>query len=163
MSNDCKDCQKKDSFVTHLIGELMQAERMVESSSAHAEIKRKLLAAAGAFWGSDWDGDPFKGGKYMGVHLCLNMNDTFCYAADAEGVPDDCVVEVGHIFDAFGQPGLTAWVALRRGIEPLERSVDEEYTKAKMEIMKAFCEDCNHYSHSSDVCFHCGKSFQCSA
>lgn len=133
----CERCVENDKFINHLCGELIRRECIVESSSPGAEFKRKLLKADVAFWGSDWEGNPWKGGKYLGAKLCLNMNDTFAPAADAEAVPDEEVERVWKIYIDHGNEGLTAWVALRRNQDPLPCHDTVEYRRAKQAIQES--------------------------
>lgn len=55
------------------------------------------------------------------VSLCLNMNDTFYYAADSEDVCPEDLPLVAQLYDKYDYHGLTAWAAKKRNMEPLER------------------------------------------
>jgi len=67
--------------------------------------------------------------------LVLNCGDTFAYAcADAEEVPDDQIDTVRRLHDKHGYPGLVAWIARRRGCEPLIQLRTEAYRAALADI-----------------------------
>ena len=66
-----------------------------------------------------------------GLQICLLLNDTFDYAtADAEPLTDDECIECAHVFKDHGWPGIVAWAAIKRGVEPLEQIQTKEYKEA---------------------------------
>lgn len=66
------------------------------------------------------------------VTVWLCVNDIFYYAADAEDVEIKELPLLAEIYDKFGWDGLIAWVAIKRGMEPLRRKFDKtvEYKSA---------------------------------
>jgi len=65
----------------------------------------------------------------------LLMSDTFAYAcADAEEVPPEAYPEITALWRGFGSDGLTAWVAKRRGCEPIEPWQTEKYRAARKHL-----------------------------
>jgi hypothetical protein len=59
--------------------------------------------------------------------LYLNMNDTFYHGADSEMVEKEEFEAVAILFKKYGYPGLTYWVATKRGSYP-------EIAKYKKEV-----------------------------
>ena len=67
--------------------------------------------------------------------LVLNCGDTFAYVcADTEEVPDDQIDTVRRLHDKHGYTGLVAWIARRRGTEPLLQRRTEAYRAALADI-----------------------------
>lgn len=59
-------------------------------------------------------------GKPHGKSLCLNMNDTFCYACgDAEVVKPEQCAEVAQVYKRWGPIGLVCWSAKQRNEDPV--------------------------------------------
>jgi hypothetical protein len=110
------------------------------------EASFNLLYEDEAFIGTHWDTGPFtecdKDGKILKMTgkthpcFCLLMNDTFeLSSGEGEEVPQERWIEVNEIYKKYGWYGLVAWVALRRGYEPLKEIAENaEYSKARAEI-----------------------------
>jgi len=140
-----KNLDSEIDFVDHILGKMDYLEKRVESCSPEAEYKQKLLEAEVAFWGSDWGEDgrawDAQGNiikeNYLGIHLCLLLNDTFYYAsADAETVPNGMVKRVWEIYEKWGFDGLLAWAALRRKEQPLKPLITDKYKEAYASLEK---------------------------
>ena len=73
------------------------------------EQAQALLDAAGVFhdYEPGWSWPPPNS---------INLNDALYWAcADAEPVPDECLVEVATLFYRYGWSGILYWVLKRRG------------------------------------------------
>lgn len=83
------------------------------------------------------DGEPvtllFRDGT---VHLTLTCGDTFAYAcADAEFFTLDELPEIARLWKAHGYYGTVAWIARKRGAEPVkEYRYAAGYLKAKADL-----------------------------
>lgn len=101
------------------IGELEAERDALRRRVEELEAERELVAAEIAFYGGD------------DHHLCVLCSDTFAYAtADCEQVPKTELFNVLAIYRAHDWRGITAWIARRRGHEPLpEIAETEEYRK----------------------------------
>lgn len=70
--------------------------------------------------------------KNESLELCIRCSDTFYYAcSDSEDVPESECEKVVNVYDEFGDDGLTAWVAVHRNEDPLERYQTDTFFKAK--------------------------------
>jgi hypothetical protein len=59
-------------------------------------------------------------------------SDTFAYAtADGEDIPDDQVAVLADVYNRWHWAGVTAWVAWRRGTEPLDEHRVDPYLEAR--------------------------------
>jgi hypothetical protein len=59
-------------------------------------------------------------------------SDTFAYAtADGEDIPDDQVAVLADVYNRWHWAGVTAWVAWRRGTEPLGGFRVDPYPEAR--------------------------------
>lgn len=79
-----------------------------------------------------WDGESVK--KHT---LYLLMSDTFAYAcADSEELetPED-IIGAAQAYRDYGDVGLTAWVAIRRGVDPIAPLITKAYKKAHAALM----------------------------
>jgi hypothetical protein len=66
------------------------------------------------------------------VKLWVLMNDIFFWAcADGEDVELDNLPLLRDLYLEYGYDGLIAWVAKKRGIEPQEPVITDEYKKAR--------------------------------
>ncbi len=65
------------------------------------------------------------------VNLWLVVNDAFYYAADGEDIAIQDLMLLCSLYKDFGWDGIVAWVAVKRDMEPLQRSRTEKYCKAK--------------------------------
>jgi hypothetical protein len=63
------------------------------------------------------------------------LNDTFAPAADGELLTDDQLDLLIACANRFGQQGVIAWAAHRRGVEPMETERPEEYYEARKFIL----------------------------
>ncbi len=62
----------------------------------------------------------FAGEQFKDLEVAIPCNDTFAYAsADAEEIPEGREHEVRTIYDNYSWPGVIAWCAKERGVEPL--------------------------------------------
>ena len=67
-----------------------------------------------------------------GFHPCVNCGDTFAYAcADAEDIPPGDEEKVKSIFEEWDWDGVVAWIALKRGYEPIAPFITEKYLAAR--------------------------------
>jgi hypothetical protein len=68
-------------------------------------------------------------------HAAVNCGDTFFYAtADAEDITPGQAEQVRDFYERYGWAGVVAWVAKKRGIEPLKYFQDEKYDAAMAEL-----------------------------
>jgi hypothetical protein len=86
----------------------------------------------------DSDGEPMSlQVRDDNVRLVLGCGDTFAYAcADAESFTLDEMPEVFRLWKAHGYYGVVAWIAKKRGVEPVkEYRYDASYLKAKADLI----------------------------
>lgn len=70
-----------------------------------------------------------------GWYPTLNMNDTFAYStADCENIKFEDIPKLLDLHKKYRHHGIDAWVAVRRGVDVLERYRTPEYFKAKEEL-----------------------------
>ena len=73
--------------------------------------------------------------NHAGWRASLNVSDTFAYAcADAEELTLSQAHEVRLLCEKYGWDGICAWVARKRGTEPLLQFRTENYYAARREI-----------------------------
>lgn len=93
------------------------------------QIERELLHGDVIFYGTGPDGKP---------HRCILISDTFAYAcADAESLSDDELREFYAFWREHGDAGATAWVADKRGMEPIPPACTDEYQRARVALNRA--------------------------
>jgi hypothetical protein len=79
------------------------------------------------------------GNAYWGEDAipCLLCNHTFYYAsADAENFEESDIDIIIDLYKRFAYAGVTAWIAAKRGIEPLSELNNDAY-KLAVEYLKA--------------------------
>lgn len=70
------------------------------------------------------------------ISMYLNVNDTFYYAsADAEDVLISDIPKIYELWKKYDHHGITAWVALKRNMDPLDELKTEKYDAAIKEIL----------------------------
>ncbi len=69
------------------------------------------------------------------IELWISLNDTFdrC-SADGERIYEKDLPEIHFFWKNFGHDGLVAWVANKRGIDPLPERQTEKYLEAKSQL-----------------------------
>jgi hypothetical protein len=70
------------------------------------------------------------------ITIWLNVNDTFYTAADGESVPESDLELLASLNGNYGFDGVVAWVAKKRGMEPLEFKYKKtsNYLEAEKEL-----------------------------
>ena len=110
-------CNEFGSVLTIAEWEAFKAERdALLRRVEELEAQREIVQRNQAFYGDD--------GKFLVI-----VSDTFAYAtADCEEVLATDLLTVRDLYRSHGWRGVTAWVAQRRGYEPLpEIAGTEEY------------------------------------
>lgn len=108
----------------------------------NTEAMLYLMGEDVAFMGANWSDEVATKGYsaecYLGTVGCLLMNDTFHYAsADAEEVPYNEWPHVKEVYEKWGEEGLIAWVALRRGYDPaVSGVVTDKFKQAKQALAR---------------------------
>jgi len=66
----------------------------------------------------------------------INVNDIFCYAADAEHLEPERAGEVIDAFKKWGYDGVIAWASIKRNGDPLKKFITPKFLEAKEELLK---------------------------
>lgn len=119
-------------------GDLEELRRFKRNTEAMLHLIGEDVAFMGSNWADDAQAKGYPKECYLGSVGCLMMNDTFYYAsADGEDVPYDEWPRLKEIYEQWGQDGLIAWVALRRGHDPqIPQNVTNQFKKAKAALSK---------------------------
>lgn len=84
-------------------------------------------------WPARWQAsgiNPCDSGEHWPI-LCVNVNDTFCYACgDAEEVPKASLPEIAQIYRQHGGVGLICWAAKRRDLDPVVEYTEDPVYQA---------------------------------
>lgn len=120
------------------LGELEELRRFKRNTEAMLYMIGEDVAFMGSNWADDAQAKGYPKECYLGTVGCLMMNDTFYYAsADGEDVPYDEWPRVKQIYEEWGQDGIIAWVALRRGHDPqIPQNVTNKFKAAKAALAK---------------------------
>lgn len=79
--------------------------------------------------------DPREDPDFRGWSCAILCNDSFVYAsADAEDFDPAEADEVRGLYERHGWAGPLAWVARKRGVEPLEPLRTDAYRAARAEL-----------------------------